>query len=83
MLRVNSFRQGKVASYYVYPRGGSSGFPDLMAMRGGRYVLIEVKRPTVKRLVGTQRDFARLAEHYLLPLIIASSVEDVKSWIHK
>lgn len=83
VMRVNSFRQGKVASYYVYPRVGSTGFPDLVAMKGTEYFLIEVKNTHVKKLRGSQKHFALFAEHYCIPLIIANSVDDVKSWLHR
>jgi len=58
------------------------GTPDLVALRDGRGVLIEVKRPR-GRLTERQRAEHELARHCGVPVLVARSAEDVERFLEE
>jgi len=67
------FREGR---YFSMPKHSLRGVPDIILIKNGRFIGIEVKRPGGK-LSDHQIDFQRMCIKNGAEYIIATSVEDV------
>ena len=61
----------------VYQDEKSSGFPDLIALKGERFLLIETKAPT-GRLRGTQKYVHYKLKKAGVKVIIAKDIKDIE-----
>lgn len=64
-------------SYYIYGPGMSAGFPDLLALKGGQYLLFEVK--TESGVISfTQQKISAYFEGRQVPIHYVASIDDVQ-----
>lgn len=68
-------------TYKILNTNNSSGFPDLIAMKGNRFLLIECKS-TDGKLRKTQKEFIDLAEYHNVSVIVANNVGDVVNYLN-
>lgn len=72
----------KDAGWRVWKNHGSAysepGLPDLMAIRDGKFVAIEVKRPRSGRLSAAQTRWIKKIEEQGHEALVARSVDDVR-----
>ena len=80
VVRINSGMRmiGKrvLRFYHIANNGSSSGFPDLIAIKNNKIVMVEVKTSTGK-LRQSQEEFINLAEKHGNTILVASSWEEV------
>lgn len=83
-VRVNSgsIFVGKrlLRCYRIANNGKSSGFPDIIALKNDRALMIEVKNSKGK-LKESQEDFIRLAKIHNNTVIVAKSWQEVMNYV--
>ena len=81
VVRINSGAQAVdgrfLRTYTIENNGRSSGMPDVIAVKDGRWLLLEVKT-NKGRLSDSQQDFHELAATYGIEVHVVRSVEDVQ-----
>jgi hypothetical protein len=84
VIRINSGAQAVdgrfLRTYTIENNGRSSGMPDVIAVKDGRWLLLEVKTST-GRLSESQRDFHKMAETYAVKVHVVRSIDDVEAVI--
>ncbi len=81
VVRVNSGRfNGKsyFRSYIIENYNESAGFPDIVAFKGSRFLLIEVKRGKGGKLRESQDKFIALCEYHNIEVYIINNAEDLE-----
>jgi len=82
-IRVNSFAS-KVAgryvrAYYVHGLNTAKGFPDLLAIKDGRCLLLEIKTSTGKPS-SEQLEFSEYAKRRGVVVLTIRSVDDLQTY---
>lgn len=81
VVRINSGAQAVdgrfLRTYTIENNGRSSGMPDVIAVKDGRWLLLEVKT-SKGRLSESQQDFHQLASTYGVHVHVVRSVDDVE-----
>lgn len=82
VVRINSSRVGRLASYFIWPFGISKGLPDLLVLHGARFAFVEVKtqRGTLNQAQrAVHAEFAKRG----IPVCVARSVEDADAFVRQ
>jgi len=83
VVRINSsFMQIEnskrfLRSYIIYNTGASSGFPDLLALKNNKFLLLEIK--ATGYLSETQQKFKQLCETKNVKYNVIKSLEELKN----
>ena len=84
VVRINSGAQAVdgrfLRTYTIENNGRSSGMPDVIAVKDGRWLLLEVKT-SKGRLSESQQDFHQLATAYGVQVHVVRSIDDVEALV--
>lgn len=76
-VMMNEHTGAPMRSYLIYGLGMSSGFPDLLALKGGQYLLLEVKREK-GTITLTQQRVYKFFNGKSVPVHYVASIDDVE-----
>jgi len=80
-VRINTIVKGFLKSYWIINNGKCSGFPDIVAFKNNRFLLIEVKdHKGVQK--PTQNVFQKLCEKTGNDYHIVRSLEELKELLN-
>lgn len=86
VVRINSGMRaiGKrmIRFYQIMNNGATAGFPDLIAIKNNKILMIEVKSKTGK-LREAQKDFIKLAAIFGNSILVTDSWEEVLNYVEQ
>lgn len=62
---------------YLNPKWKNSGFSDLLIMKNGKVIFLEIKTPSGKQS-DKQKEFQEIVESVGVPYVLADCINDVK-----
>ena len=85
-IRINSSVQwtehgSRLASYRIVNTNATSGLADIMIMKDGRALFVEVKTPK-GRLSESQVKFQATANHYGMHYVVIRSTDEARAIVH-
>lgn len=76
MAQAGKGKRRYLRSYVIHDTGKSAGFPDLLALKDGHFITIEVKKADGE-LRPAQEEFQRYAERKGIPYFVVRSADEM------